>query len=54
MLYIGIDDEGHPVENTVDIATELIDDIPVTKIVVSSGLKKPYYIKSKGMSPNGC
>ena len=29
-------------------------DIPVIKIIVSSGLEKPYYIKSKGMSPNGC
>lgn len=37
-----------------DIVTENIDGIPVTKIVISSGLEKPYYIKSKGMSPNGC
>ena len=37
-----------------DIATEYIDNIPITKIIVSSGLEKPYYIKSKGMSPNGC
>ena len=37
-----------------DIAMEYIDDIPVTKIVVSSGLEKPYYIKNRGMSPNGC
>ncbi len=37
-----------------DIVTEYIEDIPVTKIVVSSGLEKPYYIKNRGMSPNGC
>ena len=36
-----------------DIATEYVDNIPITKIIVSSGLEKPYYIKSKGMSPNG-
>lgn len=37
-----------------DIVTEDMDNIPVTKIIVSSGLEKPYYIKNKGMSPNGC
>lgn len=37
-----------------DIVTEEIDNIPVTKIIISSGLEKPYYIKNKGMSPNGC
>ena len=37
-----------------DIVTEYMDNIPVTKIIVCSGLEKPYYIKSKGMSPNGC
>lgn len=37
-----------------DIVTESIEGIAVTKIVVSSGLEKPYYIKSKGMSPSGC
>lgn len=36
-----------------DIITEDMDNIPVTKIIVSSGLEKPYYIKNKGMSPNG-
>lgn len=78
MLYIGIDDDGHPVENLdidsmqlkiadriknnilpstlglFDIVTEEIENIPVIKIIISSGLEKPYYIKSKGMSPNGC
>lgn len=37
-----------------DIVTEYVDNIPITKIIVSSGLEKPYYIKGKGMSPNGC
>lgn len=37
-----------------DIITENIENIPVIKIIVSSGLEKPYYIKNKGMSPNGC
>ena len=78
VLYIGIDDEGHPVENSdmdsmqlkiadriknnilpstlglFDIITEDIENVAVTKIIVSSGLEKPYYIKNKGMSPNGC
>lgn len=78
ILYIGVDDEGNPVENSdmdsmqlkiadriknnilpstlglFDIVTEYVDNIPITKIVVSSGLEKPYYIKGKGMSPNGC
>lgn len=78
ILYIGIDDDGHPVETVemdsmqlkiadriknnilpstlglFDIVTENIEGVPVTKIIVSSGLEKPYYIKSKGMSPSGC
>ncbi len=37
-----------------DIVTDDIENIAVTKIIVSSGLEKPYYISSKGMSPNGC
>ena len=37
-----------------DIVTDVIDGISVTKIIISSGLEKPYYIKNKGMSPNGC
>lgn len=34
--------------------TESIENVLVTKIVVSSGLEKPYYIKNKGMSSSGC
>lgn len=37
-----------------DIVTEIIEGIAVTKVIISSGLEKPYYIKSKGMSPSGC
>lgn len=78
ILYIGIDDDGHPIgisdidsmqlkiadriKNNIlpstlglfDIVVEDIENITVIKVIVSSGLEKPYYIKSKGMSPNGC
>lgn len=37
-----------------DIVTTAVDGVPVIKILVSSGLEKPYYIKKQGMSPNGC
>lgn len=37
-----------------DILIEDIESIAVIKIVISSGLEKPYYIKGKGMSPSGC
>lgn len=37
-----------------DIITEVINNVPVIKILISSGLEKPYYIKKNGMSPNGC
>lgn len=78
VLYIGLDDDGHPVgsvdldstqlkiadriKNNIlpatlglfDIVTEVVDDVPIIKVLVSSGLEKPYYIKSQGMSPTGC
>ncbi len=78
VLYIGLDDDGHPLMNKdldvtqlkiadriknnilpstmglFDIATEIIENVPVIKIIVSSGLEKPYYIRSQGMSPSGC
>lgn len=78
ILYIGIDDDGHPVKNPdidsiqlkiadriknnilpstlglFDISIEDIKGIAVIKIIVSSGLEKPYYIRGKGMSPSGC
>lgn len=37
-----------------DIVTEEVENISVIKILISSGLEKPYYIKKHGMSPNGC
>lgn len=37
-----------------DIVTENVENVPVIKILISSGLEKPYYIKKQGMSPNGC
>ena len=37
-----------------DILIEHIESIAVIKIIISSGLEKPYYIKGKGMSPSGC
>lgn len=78
ILYIGLDDDGHPtgsmdldstqlkiadrIKNNIlpstlglfDIVTEVVEDVPVIKILISSGLEKPYYIKSQGMSPSGC
>ena len=37
-----------------DILIETVENIAVIKVIVSSGLEKPYYIKSQGMSPSGC
>lgn len=78
VLYIGLDDDGHPLMNKdldatqlkiadriknnilpstmglFDIVTEMIENVPFIKIIVSSGLEKPYYIRSQGMSPSGC
>ena len=78
ILYIGLDDTGHPIKNEdldatqlkiadriknnilpstmglFDIVMEVIEDVSVIKIIISSGLEKPYYIKSQGMSPSGC
>ncbi|MCH4153989.1 MAG: putative DNA binding domain-containing protein [Saccharofermentans sp.] len=78
ILYIGLDDNGHPtglidldltqlkiadrIKNNIlpstlglfDIVTEVVEGVSVIKVLVSSGLEKPYYIKSQGMSPTGC
>lgn len=78
ILYIGLDDEGHPVGNInldntqlkiadriknnilpstlglFDIVTEVVEDVSVIKVLISSCLEKPYYIKNQGMSPSGC
>jgi len=37
-----------------DILIEKIDGVEVIKVVVSSGSEKPYYLRRKGMSPEGC
>ncbi len=37
-----------------DIVLEEFLDKTIIKIIVASGLEKPYYIKKKGMSENGC
>ncbi|MCL2079669.1 MAG: putative DNA binding domain-containing protein [Oscillospiraceae bacterium] len=37
-----------------DILIEKIDGVEVIKVVVSSGIEKPYYLRKKGMSPEGC
>ena len=37
-----------------DIILEKIDDTEVIKIIVSSGIDKPFYLRRKGMSPEGC
>lgn len=37
-----------------DIVTEVVEDVSVIKVLVSSGLEKPYYIKNQGMLPSGC
>lgn len=37
-----------------DVVIDTIENVPVIKVLISSGLEKPYYIKKHGMSPNGC
>lgn len=37
-----------------DIVSDTVDGVPVIKILISSGIEKPYYIKKQGMSPSGC
>ena len=78
ILYIGLDNDGHPtgkmdidstqlkvadrIKNNIlpstlglfDIVTEVVEEVTVIKILISSGLEKPYYIRSRGMSPSGC
>ena len=78
ILYIGVNDLGHPVgvddldgtqlkiaeriQNNIlpstlglfDVLVENIENVPVIKVIISSGTEKPYYIKKNGMSPAGC
>lgn len=37
-----------------DLITENYEEKSIIKIVISSGPEKPYYLKKKGMTPNGC
>jgi len=37
-----------------DILIENIDGTEVIKVIISSGIEKPYYLRKKGMSPEGC
>ncbi len=37
-----------------DVIVETIDDKEVIKVVISSGTEKPYYLRKKGRTPEGC
>lgn len=37
-----------------DVVTENISGKDIINIIISSGTEKPYYLKTQGMSPNGC
>lgn len=37
-----------------DVIVETIDDKDVIKVVISSGPEKPYYLRKKGRTPEGC
>ncbi|MCL2135317.1 MAG: putative DNA binding domain-containing protein [Candidatus Bathyarchaeota archaeon] len=37
-----------------DVIVEKISNHEVIKVVIASGVEKPYYLRSKGMSPAGC
>lgn len=37
-----------------DNVTEMIENVPFIKIIVSSGLEKSYYVRRQGMSPLRC
>ena len=38
----------------VDVLVEKFDNKNIIKIVVSSGTEKPYYLRKRGMTPEGC
>ena len=37
-----------------DVVVETIDNIDVIKVTISSGTEKPYYLRKKGRTPEGC
>ena len=37
-----------------DVTVEILDNKEVIKVVISSGTEKPYYLRKKGRTPEGC
>ena len=37
-----------------DVIVEDMDDKQIIKVVISSGTEKPYYLRKKGRTPEGC
>ena len=37
-----------------DVVVEKVDGTPIIKVIVSSGMEKPYYIRNQGRSERGC
>ena len=37
-----------------DVVVEKFDEKDIIKLIISSGTEKPYYLKKKGMCPEGC
>jgi predicted HTH transcriptional regulator len=37
-----------------DVVVERVDDKEIIKVIIPSGIDKPYYLRKKGMSPQGC
>ena len=37
-----------------DVVVETIDNKEIVKVVISSGTEKPYYLRKKGRTPEGC
>lgn len=37
-----------------DVIVEVKDDKNIIKVVISSGTEKPYYLRKKGRTPEGC
>jgi len=37
-----------------DVVVDVVDGVEIIKVIIPSGIDKPYYLRSKGMSPEGC
>ena len=48
IIYVGIRKDGQVV------GVKDIDDKQIIKVVISSGTEKPYYLRKKGRTPEGC